>query len=221
MDPPNTPSPSKKNQHRNCLTLAEHVQALKLLNSGKSARKVAIEMGVGRTQINDIAKRKSEVLEEYEQAANPNTKRRCQRTYDDINTLTWTWFQDVSVRNFNISGPMIQVKAREFAEELNLNEFKGSNGWLSCFLKRHNIVFRTKSGERGDVNIETVSTWKERLPEIIKDYEPKDIFNMDETGLFYRDSTRNGYIQKGDDCGGGKRSKERITVALCASMKGS
>ncbi len=178
------------------------MQALKLLDTGKSARKVAIEMGVGRTQINDIAKRKFEVIEEYEQAANPNVKRRCQRTYDDINTLTWTRFQDSSVRNLNISGPMIQTKALEFAEELNLNEFKASNGWLSCFLKRHNIVFRAKSGERGDVNIETVTTWKERLPEIIKDYEPKDIFNMDETGLFYRDSTRSGYIQKGDDCGG-------------------
>ncbi|XP_062609218.1 tigger transposable element-derived protein 4-like [Saccostrea cucullata] len=43
---------------------------------------------------------------------------------------------------------------------------------------------------------------------------------MDETGLFYRDTSRQTLFIKGQDCAGGKRSKERITVALCASMTG-
>lgn len=40
------------------------------------------------------------------------------------------------------------------------------------------------SGERGDVNTDTVNDWKEKLKLICKGYEPKNIFNMDETGLF-------------------------------------
>lgn len=43
---------------------------------------------------------------------------------------------------------------------------------------------------------------------------------MDETGLFFRDTTNKTFRVKGSDCAGGKRSKERITVALCASMTG-
>ena len=35
---------------------------------------------------------------------------------------------------------------------------------------------------------------------------------------FFRDTTLYTFHKKGDDCGGGKRSKERLTVALCASM---
>jgi hypothetical protein len=43
---------------------------------------------------------------------------------------------------------------------------------------------------------------------------------MDETSLFFRDSGRKTSRLKGDDCAGGKRSKERITAALCSSLTG-
>ena len=33
---------------------------------------------------------------------------------------------------------------------------------------------------------ETVSNWTERLTDFCKNYDAKDIFNMDETGVFYR-----------------------------------
>jgi hypothetical protein len=42
----------------------------------------------------------------------------------------------------------------------------------------------TLSGESGDVNVTIVSEWKSKLPNLIKDYHPRDIYNMDETGLF-------------------------------------
>ena len=80
-------------------------------------------------------------------------------------------------------------KGRTFAKDLGLNDFKGSNGWLESFLKRNNIVFKTQSGEHAEVNRDTVSQWRETLPSLCKGYSPKDIFNMDETGLFYKDST--------------------------------
>ncbi|KAH3844646.1 hypothetical protein DPMN_086905 [Dreissena polymorpha] len=39
---------------------------------------------------------------------------------------------------------------------------------------------------------------------------------MDETRLFFRDTTKTTFFKKGEDCAGGKQFKERITVALCA-----
>ncbi|XP_041378800.1 tigger transposable element-derived protein 4-like [Gigantopelta aegis] len=76
------------------------------------------------------------------------------------------------------------------------------------------------SGERGDVNNATIIDWKAKLPTVCEGYTPQDIFNMDETGLFYRDTTKSTFKVKGEECDGGKRSKERLTVALCASMTG-
>jgi IS30 family transposase len=50
---------------RKVLTLSERVEAIKLHDDGKSSRDVAQIMGVGRTQIQQIMKRKSEVLDDY------------------------------------------------------------------------------------------------------------------------------------------------------------
>lgn len=92
---------------------------------------------------------------------------------------------------------------------------------IACWLSEPFIIsynpFRSMSGERGDVK---TATWLTRLPSVCQDYAPKDIFNMDETGLFFRGTTRKTFHFKGDECAGGKMSKERITVAICASMTG-
>ena len=71
-----------------------------------------------------------------------------------------------------------------FAEEIRNSMFKSSNGWLESFLKRHIIVFKTISGERGDVDDSVCEDWKKKLPDICEGYEPKGIFIIDETGVF-------------------------------------
>jgi hypothetical protein len=83
---------------------------------------------------------------------------------------------------------------------------------LDCFLKHHNIVFGKISGERrcqgnhsclGVINLRIFLIWTKQ------DYI-----------YFLEILTRYTFHKKGDDCAGSKRSKERLTVALCASMTG-
>ena len=76
------------------------------------------------------------------------------------------------------------------------------------------------SGEKGCVDGIVVDDWKERLPDLISGYKPDDIYNMDETGLFYRDLPDRTLAVKGQECTGGKKAKERITLALCVSLTG-
>jgi len=104
---------------------------------------------------------------------------------------------------------MLREKSLKFAEDLGIESFKASTGWLNSFTKRHNIVFGKMSGERGDVNPETVNSWKEKLSTLTEGYAPENIFNMDETGLFFKDTTKHTFYIKGEDCAGGKRSKEK------------
>ena len=51
----------------------------------------------------------------------------------------------------------------------------------------------------------------------IHDYAPKDIFNADETGLYFRALPTRSMVVKGDPRKGTKSSKERITALLAAS----
>ena len=75
-------------------------------------------------------------------------------------------------------------------------------------------------GESGDVQEETVVSWKERLPELLRGYKKEDIYNVDETGCFWRALPDHGFGEKGKKCKGGKRSKERITVVLITNALG-
>lgn len=63
-----------------------------------------------------------------------------------------------------------------------------------------------------------MNQWKEKIPFVWEVYSLEDIFNMDESGLFVKDSTKSTYFQAGETCAGGKWPKQRIIVAFCASM---
>lgn len=203
------------------LDLEAKVKVIELVDRGKSRRDVAKQYGVGRTQINNIMKRKAEFLEDYENNAPNERKIKYRKTgNEEINELCWTWFKDVVGRNIPISGPMIQQRALKFAKDLDRNDFKACNGWLDSFIKRNNISFKVLSGESADVSDASVDDWKSKLPNLCAGYAPKDIFNMDETGLFYRDTYNKSYKVKGDTCSSGKRSKDRVTVVCCANLLG-
>ena len=58
------------------LTLSERAEAIKLHDGGKSSRDVAQIMGVGRTQIQQIIKRKSKVIDHYESNVSNDRKRK-------------------------------------------------------------------------------------------------------------------------------------------------
>jgi hypothetical protein len=55
---------------------------------------------------------------------------------------------------------------------------------------------------------------------LISPFEPKNIYNVDRTGLFFRPLPIKSLLVKGEKCTGGKMSKERLTVLLCGNMAG-
>ena len=77
------------------------------------------------------------------------------------------------------------------------------------------------SGESGDVSGATVDSWKERLPDILQGYSAEDIWNLDETGRFWRALPDKGFNQRVKECKGGKQSKQQITVTFIVNAVGA
>ena len=77
-------------------------------------------------------------------------------------------------------------KGKQIANSFGKDVFKGSNGWLGKWKKRYNIKQLRVSGGSGDVQGPTVDSLKERLPELIAGYAEDDIWNIDETGHFWK-----------------------------------
>ena len=59
-------------------------------------------------------------------------------------------------------------------------------GWFRGFQKRFNIKRINFHGEAGSANLETVDNWLSTLKGILEDFSPDDVYNIDETGLFYQ-----------------------------------
>ena len=142
-------------------------------------------------------------------------------TLCDVDEAMNQWFNQVRSMNVPLSGPIVREKALKFAQELGHTDFKASEGWLNSFRQRHSIVFKRVNGEGNDAPKEDVRTWKEKLPSLLSDYEEHDIFNLDETALFFKMMPNNTLTIKKDPCIGGKGSKERLTLLLGANMDGS
>ena len=68
--------------------------------------------------------------------------------------------------------------------------------------------------------VSVVEDWGRRLESVRKGYQLRDIFNVDETGLFYRALPTKSMSVKGEEAKGGRKSKERITVLLVCSAEG-
>ena len=70
------------------------------------------------------------------------------------------------------------------------------------------------------MNIQVVEEWEAQIPEIIEHYSPVYIFNIDETGIFFKKSSDHSLVLSGDDRTGNKKFKDRMTVLLCCNMVG-
>ena len=94
-----------------------------------------------------------------------------------------------------------------------------STGWVQNFKRRHGIKQRKMHGEAGSVDTSNLDSERKILADIIEEYEPRDVFNMDETGLLFRMEPSETLATK--STAGKKKDKTRITIGLCSNMDGS
>ena len=212
---------------RNYLSLKKKVEVINYSkkNPGVNIRSLADRFECGKTQVAQILKNQDTLLSIYESNASGSrihTKKTFRSSeFSDVNKALYEWYVLACSKNIYPAGPQLIEKAKQIAERLGKPNLKGSQGWLEKWKLRHSIKQMRVCGESGDVRGETVDSWKERLPEILQCYAKGDIWNMDETGVFWRALPEYGFGQKGKKCKGGKKSKQRVTVAFFVSASGT
>jgi hypothetical protein len=133
-----------------------------------------------------------------------------------------TWFIDARARDIPISGPIQEEKAKDLAQALQEPDFNVTCGWLSRWKTRNNIVYKRLHGEKKDSDFIAADHWGTNvLPNLLETYQPQDIYNADETGLYYRTLPDSTLTQKTEQLCGGKKAKDRITVMVTYNMTGT
>lgn len=98
------------NRKRKVLTLEERIRVIKFSNKGESARKIALSIGVGKTQIQSIIREKESILKEWKSGESSNRKySKARKTpYSDLNKLVWDWFCVARSKRVPVSGTLLQ-----------------------------------------------------------------------------------------------------------------
>ena len=215
--------PATSQKKRKCLDISEKVKVLEFAkkNPNLGSRKLADHFGIGKTQIQAILKNKEAIMDAYASNETPNhAKRKRSSKYSDVNQAVWDWYIMCRNSNIPVSGSMLQEEATLIAEKLQTIDFVASNGWLEKFKQKYSICNKMVAGEAGDVSKETMESWNERAREITTGWNAHDVWNMDETGCFWRGLPEKTLEAKGRRCTGGKKAKQRLTWAFFVNAEG-
>lgn len=141
------------------------------------------------------------------------------KKYPIIDDELFKWIEVVEEKNAFYNENILKKRALEIAKSHNISDFKASNGWIHRFKTRYNIKERNLCGESGKAKKEDYEDFYKTIELKMKGYDPKNIFNLDETSLFYKARPSKSIISKIRK--GVKNYKDRITVMFCCNSDGS
>jgi hypothetical protein len=114
-------------------------------------------------------------------------KRNRTAKYPQLKSALYEWqlrYENIAI----IIDVILNEKAKRFAQNLKIseNEFSFSMGWVSRFKKRHGIKLHNTQRESASVDIDLVNQELPKLKQVINQFDLENVYNFDETALFYR-----------------------------------
>ena len=203
-----------------CKSLNEKYLTLKDLEKGLPNKDVAAKYEVPQNTVSTWLKNK--IVKPYEAASScPKVQKLKTSKHENLDQALFKWVLAARSQDVPINGPILKTKAVTYAKELGLHDFRGSEGFVDRWKKRHNIKFKTISGESNSCTADMTAGWEQTtLPTTLSNYELRDIYNADEFGLFFKALPHKSLHSKSEKCTGGKHSKVRLTGLAAANAEG-
>lgn len=181
---------------RSNVTLADRIKVLDWYHkNGKNQTKTARHFEnsfsgtvIKQPLVSSWVKDEVTLQEKYKSGVGLHIKRNNETEHPQVTEALQTWVQQADMAGVPLSGDVIRQKWRCFAilfkvpksEWLQLSE-----GWLTSFKTRNGLKHKRKHGEAASASPKAVIAERQIVREITDCYHPRDIYNMDETGLFY------------------------------------
>jgi len=131
------------------------------------------------------------------------TKQRSQ-TIEEVEKLLLIWINNNMLAGNSVSEGMICEKARQLHDDLvkkysvtsgDTDVSKASGGWFERFKKRSGIHSVVRHGEAVSANQKAAEEFVQDFSDYVKanGFIPQQVFNCDETGLFWEKMPRRAY----------------------------
>uniref|UniRef100_UPI0035902AD7 tigger transposable element-derived protein 1-like n=1 Tax=Myxine glutinosa TaxID=7769 RepID=UPI0035902AD7 len=151
---------------------------------------------------------------------------------EEMEKLLLVWINEKQLVGAAISEGIICEKAKLLHGDLikdlpgssaDGDEFKASRGWFEKFKRRSGIHSVVMHGEAASSNKDGAADFVNKFSAFVntEGYVAQQVFNCDETGLFWKKMPRRTYIMKEEkSVPGHKPMKDRLTLLLCANASG-
>ncbi|XP_065265437.1 tigger transposable element-derived protein 1-like [Emys orbicularis] len=207
---PTTSSGAQPKKQQSVPTLEEKLAVLDLLRDGR-CRSPTWHVNMAATNLASVPSSAPITAKVMSQVRNKTLV----KTEKALNL----WLEDMNRKRVAIDGNTLREKGQLSDEK----EFKASQGWLSSFRNCFNLKNVQITGEAASANEEAAKAYPEQLKKIIeeKDYLPEQVFNADETGLFWKKMPNRTYISKSErQAPGFKAAKDCVIVLFCGNAAG-
>jgi hypothetical protein len=210
----------KSSKKRKVISIQVKKEMLKRVNNGEQASKLASLFGVNRSVLSRMIKNKDRIS-----VADDSKSTVKGTSAPEFEKALALWLQQMRSHKIPVSQEMLQEKARKLSTAMvntipSLKNFKGSRGWVKNFLHRNPTIKQvTLHGEGGSANQKSIEEGRIFLQAQLAKWSMKDVFNMDETALFYRLLPNQTLGTEGER--GTKKDKTRVTLLLCCNADGS
>lgn len=119
------------------------------------------------------------------------------------------------------ASPTIPATVKE-----KLREFSASDKWVRNLVERDNLKSKALHGESGSADAEACDSRMRKIRELCFKYDLKNMYNVDETGLFYKLLPKRTYLSRAmsrKTVRGNKdmKSKGRMSLYVCVNADGS
>lgn len=177
---------------------------------------------ISQSTVSESLSSRFQTLDDNSTTNNLQRQRQREGLWPDLEKVLLAWQLRVEARGGNTSGELLQLKAKEIWRSLPQYNNKPvpefSTGWLEGFKKRFNIGFRIRQGEALSTP-EIAEEEMKGLQTIAGEYQEEDIYNMDETGLFWKMMPSRGLLTR--SLPGLKKDKARISIVFCTNSTGT
>ncbi|KAM3836532.1 tigger transposable element-derived protein 1-like [Vipera latastei] len=220
-----------RKKQRRTINLDLKMKIIKAHDEGKKVNIIAQEEGLAHSTISTILKDKERIKKAIKGASGTDAIITRHRTglIHETEKLLLLWIEDQIQKRIPISLSLIQAKARSIFTTLKeragqdcTEVFTASRGWFMRFQRRFNYHSTRKSRKGASVD-EAAKRFLDELDDIIAkgSYLPEQIFNVEETWLFWKKMPDRTYIHKeAKAMPGYKTFKEKVTLLLGGNVSG-
>ena len=195
------------------LSLSEKRRLIQLVeNDPRRKKDIAAEFGITTSTLTYILKNKEAILNGTEEM-NEYMHKRPNVNYGDIEGCLTEWLKYAKDKNIAITDMVLRDMAEHFAKEIGRYDFRADNAWIDRFKIQHGISTKCEDiPPQAGKEFECEKWKKEMLPQLLKDYHPNDIFNVEETSLLFKPHTEEQNEKE--------KNKDYASIMMCANSTG-